>query len=103
MLVPSNFGAVYNMAFVILMILYVPTVVVGYFVYGDLTQSPILDSLPSSGNAGRAVTAAKLIITFHLLCAYPIVINVVSLEVRLKHIFNNFFFSFCCGLVCFGI
>lgn len=82
MLVPSNFGAVYNMAFVILMILYVPTVVVGYFVYGDLTQSPILDSLPSSGNAGRAVTAAKLIITFHLLCAYPIVINVVSLELE---------------------
>ncbi|KAK9721637.1 hypothetical protein K7432_003264 [Basidiobolus ranarum] len=56
--------------------MYLLTAIVGYYVYGDKTQSPILANLPS----GAYLTLAVSVITAHVLLTNPILLASLSLE-----------------------
>jgi len=73
----SQWPKVLNYAYCFLMVLYIPTAVLGYGAFGDTTYSPILCNLPQSG---IITIFMKLLIAFHVLCAYPILMNVLCRE-----------------------
>jgi hypothetical protein len=50
-----------------------------YLIYGNTTFSPILCNLPRTG---ALAIVMKSVIAFHVLTAYPILMNVVNVEVR---------------------
>ncbi|KAJ1734840.1 hypothetical protein LPJ72_002158 [Coemansia sp. Benny D160-2] len=52
--------------------------VAGYWAYGDLVVSPVLDSIP----AGAPATVAKIMITLHVIIAAPIMLLSFYLEVE---------------------
>ncbi|KAJ2852958.1 hypothetical protein J3B02_003345 [Coemansia erecta] len=52
--------------------------VAGYWAYGDLVVSPVLDSIP----AGAPATASKILITLHVMIAAPIMLLSFYLEVE---------------------
>ncbi|KAJ2227170.1 hypothetical protein H4R99_001788 [Coemansia sp. RSA 1722] len=52
--------------------------VAGYWAYGDLVVSPVLDSIPT----GAAATASKILITLHVMIAAPIMLLSFYLEVE---------------------
>ena len=79
---PDRFHAVFNAAYVLLMLMYIPVAAAGYYAFGDGTLSPILDNLPTEGTLGALNMATKAIITFHVLTAYPLLLNVVVLELE---------------------
>ncbi|KAK9729677.1 hypothetical protein K7432_000084 [Basidiobolus ranarum] len=60
--------------------MYLSTAIVGYYVYGDHTQSPILLNLPS----GAYLTLAIAVITAHVLLTNPILLASLSLEAETR-------------------
>ncbi|KAJ1828690.1 hypothetical protein LPJ56_000953 [Coemansia sp. RSA 2599] len=52
--------------------------VAGYWAYGDLVVSPVLDSIPT----GAPATASKILITLHVMIAAPIMLLSFYLEVE---------------------
>lgn len=53
--------------------------ILGYQTFGDNTYSPILCNLPHSG---VITIIMKLLIATHVLCAYPILMNVLCQEME---------------------
>ena len=70
-----------NWGFLVLMALYIPISVVGYYLYGNQTDSPILNDLPDSSAMPLIV---KGVIVLHILAAYPILLNVVVREIEMR-------------------
>jgi hypothetical protein len=55
----------------------------GYFVFGDVTLSPILGNLPTEGPQGTVVQVVKLLVAVSVLCSYPILMNVRTILLHL--------------------
>ncbi|GMI06379.1 hypothetical protein TrLO_g3728 [Triparma laevis f. longispina] len=82
---PHFFAKTLNKAFIILVILYLITAIAGYYTWGDLTFSPILCNLPRGDDvSGRVVQTTKLFVAFHVLTAYPILMNGLVSEIECK-------------------
>ncbi|KAG8184420.1 hypothetical protein JTE90_004590 [Oedothorax gibbosus] len=62
--------------FIFLLILYVPVAVLGYSVYGDKVESDVIDSLPHS----TIKTIISVLLAFHMIFAFLLVINATSQE-----------------------
>merc|ERR1711920_798138 len=67
----TKFPVSFNLAFGVVLAMYVPVAVIGYAIYGDGVYSPILCSLPRD-NAVQVI--AKALMTAHVLLAYPVLI-----------------------------
>eukprot|EP00301_Raphidiophrys_heterophryoidea_P009114 c1343_g1_i2.p1 GENE.c1343_g1_i2~~c1343_g1_i2.p1 ORF type:complete len:268 (-),score=70.32 c1343_g1_i2:174-977(-) len=76
---PAQFLPVVNAGFFVLMSMYLPTAVIGYWAYGNDVYSPILCSLPRSA---VIPTISKVIVAFHCLAAFPILMNVIFTELE---------------------
>jgi len=70
---PSQYGWMIVLSFVGVMCFYLPMCMVGYGVYGESVATVIYDTPEMHGSA--AVQAVIALITVHLLCSYPIVLN----------------------------
>mmetsp|Transcript_8157 Transcript_8157/g.14789 ORF Transcript_8157/g.14789 Transcript_8157/m.14789 type:complete len:446 (+) Transcript_8157:50-1387(+) len=82
---PHHFSKTLNKAFAILVFLYLVTAVAGYYTFGDITFSPILCNLPRGDDlSGRVVQTTKLFVAFHVMSAYPILMNALVSEVECK-------------------
>ena len=82
---PAQFAPVLDYAYVALMAMYLLTAVVGYWAFGDLTYSPILCNLPrgpAAGWQGELVCVTKLVVAFHVLTAYPILMSALVNELE---------------------
>lgn len=81
---PRKFGKVFDFAYLALMASYLLVGCVGYATFGNLTYSPILCNLPRNTSTvmGTINTITKLIIAVHVLCAYPVLMNVVVNEIE---------------------
>lgn len=62
--------------FSVLLILYLPVAVLGYSVYGDKVESDVIDSLPHS----TIKTIISVLLAFHMIFAFLLVINATSQE-----------------------
>ena len=76
MKIPGQFESAISISMLLVTLMYVPTAVVGYYVYGDLTVSPILNNLPDNW----ATIMAYAVITAHVILAYPIPLIAVAGE-----------------------
>ena len=76
---PKRFGTMFNIAFAIVLSLYIPVAIVGYAKYGDEVQSPILLSLPSGS---WVQVLAKGMLCTHVLLAYPILMMFFVREIE---------------------
>lgn len=81
---PQQFPMVANVAFVVLLGLYLVTSVAGYFVFGAGVASPVLCSFPRDASTplGFAATATKLIIALHVITTVPLLLNPFALELE---------------------
>jgi len=79
---PEQFPLVLTLAFAALLALYLLTAIVGYWAFGNITASPILCNFPLSGPVGGLGIGAKLLIAFHVLTAYPILMHTFLGEVE---------------------
>jgi len=75
----SKFPLSFNLAFSVVLAMYIPVAAIGYAIYGDQVYSPILCSLPR-GNAVQVV--AKILMTAHVLLAFPILIMLFLAKVE---------------------
>jgi len=71
----SHFNKMIIQAFVIILALYVPPCVVGYYIYGENAKEVILDNLVQ----GIVPQIARIAITLHLIITLPIVNNPINL------------------------
>eukprot|EP00929_Paragymnodinium_shiwhaense_P108094 TRINITY_DN74414_c0_g1_i1.p1 TRINITY_DN74414_c0_g1~~TRINITY_DN74414_c0_g1_i1.p1 ORF type:complete len:420 (+),score=86.10 TRINITY_DN74414_c0_g1_i1:76-1335(+) len=69
---PQAFPRALNLAYALVMILYMPVAIVGYAVYGNGVYSPILCSLPRDN---WVQVAAKTLVTAHVLLTYPVLMT----------------------------
>merc|ERR1712241_1009969 len=67
----TKFPASFNLAYLVVLLMYIPVAAIGYAIYGDQVYSPILCSLPHD-NAVQVI--AKALMTAHVLLAYPVLI-----------------------------
>ena len=58
------------------------TACVGYGVFGDALEGPILSNLPTTGIMGDTVCLVKLVVVLSIYCTYPILLNVLVLELE---------------------
>jgi amino acid permease len=75
----SQFPTALNMAWTMILLLYLPVAVVGYYVYGDAVYSPVLCSLPREG---WVQMWAKALVTLHVLLTYPVLITLFLTELE---------------------
>ncbi|GAA5811733.1 hypothetical protein MFLAVUS_005175 [Mucor flavus] len=75
---PQNWNKVVAAGLSTCVALYFLTAVPGYYVYGDLTKSPIYENIP----AGAAKMASTIIITLHVLMACPILMTSFALDLE---------------------
>ncbi|KAI1289229.1 Lysine histidine transporter 1 [Halotydeus destructor] len=84
----SNFPWAVAIGFGLMLVLYLPVAGGGYAIYGSKVSSNIVDDVQPGG----LTTAIDVLMAFHVLCAFLIVINVVNLSFEhylgLKHEFN---------------
>lgn len=73
---PEQFHSALSISMILVTLMYLPTAVVGYLVYGNLTVSPILENLPDNW----AATVAFAVITAHVILAYAFPALVVMLS-----------------------
>jgi vesicular inhibitory amino acid transporter len=66
---PSKFGRSFNVAYLVVLLVYVPVAVTGYAIYGNQVYSPILCSLPRDN---YVQVMAKALMVAHVLSAYPV-------------------------------
>lgn len=69
---PHKFDSAVNLAYALVLAIYLPLATVGYAVYGDAVFSPILCSLPRHGWVQKG---AKSLITIHVLLTYPVLMT----------------------------
>jgi len=74
----KNFKLMFNIAFVMIMALYLPPCIVGYYYFGEQTASPILHNL----KAGVVTDIATIAITLHIWFTLPIIDNPVNLWIE---------------------
>jgi len=79
---PQAFPKAMNLAYIALVIMYFVTAIMGYWAFGDSTYSPILCNFPRGTESvmGALTEITKLIVALHVMCAYPILMNVVVRE-----------------------
>ena len=79
-----NFTKTFNAAYLVLLGVYLVAAVFGYLTFGDITYSPILCNFPrdTSTVLGGITATTKLMIAFHVMSAYPILMNVVLVELE---------------------
>ncbi|KAJ2698863.1 hypothetical protein H4218_002988 [Coemansia sp. IMI 209128] len=75
---PKQWPNVVYTAMTFCMVCYLLIGVSGYWAYGDLVVSPVLDSIPT----GAPATIAKVMITLHVIIAAPIMLLTFFLEVE---------------------
>lgn len=75
---PQNWNKVVAAGLSTCVALYFLTAVPGYYVYGDLTKSPIYENIPE----GAAKMASTIIITLHVLMACPILMTSFALDLE---------------------
>jgi amino acid permease len=75
---PKKFTRSFNLAYLVVMLLYLPVAVFGYAIFGSAVESPILKSLPENW-VRRASTAT---ITLHVLLTYPILMTLMLTELE---------------------
>ena len=80
----GKFNATFNLAYLVLVVVYVVAAVFGFFTFGEITYSPILCNFPrSTATVMGALTAStKLLIAFHVMSAYPILMTVMTTEIE---------------------
>uniref|UniRef100_A0A2C9K492 Amino acid transporter transmembrane domain-containing protein n=1 Tax=Biomphalaria glabrata TaxID=6526 RepID=A0A2C9K492_BIOGL len=84
---PEKFGKAIFIAYMIVLLMYLPVAISGYVVYGSHTQDNILQSV----SAGPMRYTVEILITLHLICSFIIVINPVCQEgEQLLHIPTSF-------------
>jgi amino acid permease len=78
------FDATFNLAYAILLVVYVLAAVFGFYTFGDITYSPILCNFPRSTSTvmGAVTASTKLLIAFHVMSAYPILMTVLTTEIE---------------------
>jgi len=79
---PGQFNAVLDWAFLTMVLMYTLIASVGYGVFGDETQSPVLSNLPVEGGLATVVCLVKLVVALSVFCSYPILMNVMVLELE---------------------
>ena len=80
----DKFASTFNLAYVVLLVVYVLAAVFGFFTFGDITYSPILCNFPRSTSTvmGAVTASTKLLIAFHVMSAYPILMTVMTTEIE---------------------
>ena len=68
----ATFPKVLNYAYGGMLTMYLLVAVFGYYVFGELTDSPILSNLPRDGTQGTIVTVVKLLTAVSVLSSYPV-------------------------------
>lgn len=81
---PTQFNATFNAAYVVLLVVYIFAAVFGFYTFGDITYSPILCNFPRSTDTtmGAVTASTKLLIAFHVMSAYPILMTVLTTEIE---------------------
>jgi len=75
---PKKFTRSFNLAYLMVMLLYLPVAVIGYSTFGDNVVSPVLDSLPKNW----VRVASQLAITVHVLMTYPVLMTLLLTELE---------------------
>ncbi|KAJ1978368.1 hypothetical protein H4R34_003226 [Dimargaris verticillata] len=75
---PQSWAKVLFLAIASIVVMYLMIAIVGYHVYGESSESPIYDSLPSN----PATTVAILMLVAHVILAAPIMLTAFALEVE---------------------
>lgn len=75
---PSESNKLFNVAYLLVALLYVPLSVVAYGLFGDETESPVLRNLPD----GWASVSANIGITLNVFLSFPIALNPLALFVE---------------------
>ena len=80
----GNFDTTFNAAYVVLLVLYLMAAVFGFYTFGDITYSPVLCNFPRDTHStlGMITATTKLLIAFHVMSAYPILMNVLVTEME---------------------
>mmetsp|Transcript_33465 Transcript_33465/g.53301 ORF Transcript_33465/g.53301 Transcript_33465/m.53301 type:complete len:417 (+) Transcript_33465:54-1304(+) len=73
----AKFAKSFNIAYLLVMVLYLPVAVIGYAVYGNGVYSPILCSLPRDN---WVQVAAKILVTLHVFLTYPVLMTLFLTE-----------------------
>jgi len=68
---PANYSKMLTKAFIVILILYIPPAIAGYWAFGQNTKNVILDNL----TRGVVPQIATIAITLHLLVTIPIINN----------------------------
>jgi amino acid permease len=76
----KDFNRMFNWAFILILLLYVPAAFAGYYAFGDTVQSPVFATPGLSG--GVLIQVALVSITIHLLLTLPLVDNPLNLWVE---------------------
>lgn len=75
---PKKFNLSLGISMLIVTATYILTASVGYAVYGENVQSPILLSLPK----GAITIIANILMILHVLMAYPVAFSAISIELE---------------------
>jgi len=75
----KKFPRSFNIAFMLVLCLYLPVAIIGYAIYGNGVFSPILCSLPRNN---WVQLAAKILITLHVLLTYPVLMTLFLTELE---------------------
>jgi amino acid permease len=80
----AKFATTFNLAYAVLLVVYLLAAVFGFFTFGDITYSPILCNFPRSTSTvmGAVTASTKLLIAFHVMSAYPILMTVMTTEIE---------------------
>jgi amino acid permease len=80
----KKFNATFNLAYIILLAVYLLAAAFGFYTFGDITYSPILCNFPRSTSTtmGAVTASTKLLIAFHVMSAYPILMQVLVTELE---------------------
>ncbi|XP_067675354.1 uncharacterized protein [Haliotis asinina] len=74
----KQFGKAVFLAYMIVLAMYIPVSVAGYYVYGRDTQANILQTV----SPGPMLVTVQILVTLHLFCGFIIIINPFSQEVE---------------------
>lgn len=104
---PQDWNMSLNISYIILFFgLYLPVAFFGYLAWGVNALSPILSNFPRCGSVTAVSIVSKIFVTFHVICTYPVLMNVVLLPNDLpsyharRLFFLSFFLPLCPSPVC---
>ncbi|KAH9525600.1 hypothetical protein Btru_001799 [Bulinus truncatus] len=75
---PEKFGLAIFISYMIVLFMYLPVAITGYWVYGSNTKDNILQSV----STGPLQYTVEILITMHIICSFIIVINPVCQELE---------------------